>query len=444
MEIPKNITKRCVEMYRSGASRMDVARCIMSETGLKETAAKVRAKNIWDNEFDDEYEPQNLKVEDIIPDSSYLKSKGLNDAEAQIISPTPITLDDLLKMYKVDLEVWYVESHEINSWPMGRKDKKVSLEWNDGRVDGFVEDSGKLHVERLYQIKARLKRKLKFNTDKAVKSFIEKCRTYSIKDFNVGKSTKSNILYQIEAPDLHVGQLTWSRETNWGDYDTKIALRLHAEAFTSLLSHAPVGAKVLLPIGNDLFNVDNHRNTTTAGTPQTEDNRWQKTFSAVKDHMIDCIGAAAQNHQIDVLMIAGNHDYERAYYLGEVLSAFFSNHPNVKINNEPNSKKYYRFGTSLLGFCHGKDEKPIDLPLTMVKERSVDYCETSQHYWYLGHFHHEILKEIKGDKIRFLPSLSPPDAWHNSKNFIGCLQSAMAFEYDENKGLVGNRYYYVD
>lgn len=443
MEIPKYIISHCVEMYRNGASRMDVARYIMNETGLKETASKVRAKNIWDNEFDEDYEPHVSGSDSEPEDKSFFKSHGANEAEAQMISPNPMSVDDLLDLYNVDREIWYVDNYEINSWPMGRKDKTTSLRWVDGKVDGFVEDTGRLHVQRLFQIKARLKRKLKFNTDKAVQSFIEKCKAYSVKDFFVRKAVSSNMLYQIEAPDLHVGQLTWGKETNWGDYDTKIALQLHMEAFANLLAYAPQGARILLPIGNDLFNVDNHKNTTTAGTPQTEDNRWQKTFSSVKDHMIDCVGLAAELHQVDILMIAGNHDYERAYYLGEVLSAFFANHPNVNINNEPNSKKYYRFGASLLGFCHGKDEKPADLPMTMVKERKKDYYESTQHYWYLGHFHHEILKEYMGDKVRFLPSLCPPDAWHNSKNFIGSLQSAMAFEYDFEAGLIGNKYYYV-
>lgn len=51
MNIPKDLEDQCLTLYKDGAGRMDVARHIMSETGLKKTAAKVRAKIVWDNNF---------------------------------------------------------------------------------------------------------------------------------------------------------------------------------------------------------------------------------------------------------------------------------------------------------------------------------------------------------------------------------------------------------
>ena len=54
----KKLIKDCMDLYKDGCSRMEVARHIMSETGLKETASKVRAKNIWDENFDLDYAPQ--------------------------------------------------------------------------------------------------------------------------------------------------------------------------------------------------------------------------------------------------------------------------------------------------------------------------------------------------------------------------------------------------
>ena len=37
----KKLTKDCINLYKDGCSRMEVARHIMSETGLKETATSV-------------------------------------------------------------------------------------------------------------------------------------------------------------------------------------------------------------------------------------------------------------------------------------------------------------------------------------------------------------------------------------------------------------------
>ena len=55
MNIPKKLITQAIDLYNDGASRMEVARMIMKETGLKDTAAKARAKVIWDNNFDEDY-----------------------------------------------------------------------------------------------------------------------------------------------------------------------------------------------------------------------------------------------------------------------------------------------------------------------------------------------------------------------------------------------------
>ena len=38
----KKLIKDCIDLYKDGCSRMEVARHIMSETGLKETASRDR------------------------------------------------------------------------------------------------------------------------------------------------------------------------------------------------------------------------------------------------------------------------------------------------------------------------------------------------------------------------------------------------------------------
>ena len=53
----KKLIEKCVSMFRDGAGKMEVVRLIMEWTGLKETAARSRATNIWNNEFDEEYIP---------------------------------------------------------------------------------------------------------------------------------------------------------------------------------------------------------------------------------------------------------------------------------------------------------------------------------------------------------------------------------------------------
>jgi hypothetical protein len=53
----KKLIEKCIAAYENGSSRMEVAKIIMNDMGLKISAAKVRAKTIWDNHFEEEYVP---------------------------------------------------------------------------------------------------------------------------------------------------------------------------------------------------------------------------------------------------------------------------------------------------------------------------------------------------------------------------------------------------
>ena len=70
-----------------------------------------------------------------------------------------ISLEQLLERAQVDLSVWAVERHVINKWEMGRKDIHKSITWEDGVANGFTEDSGRINVEPLYQVKIWLVRR---------------------------------------------------------------------------------------------------------------------------------------------------------------------------------------------------------------------------------------------------------------------------------------------
>jgi hypothetical protein len=57
-------------------------------------------------------------------------------------------------------------------WQMGRKDRKVDLTWNDGRMDGTVQDDGNIRKTYLYRLDVKLARRKRIAV-KAVLSPIE-------------------------------------------------------------------------------------------------------------------------------------------------------------------------------------------------------------------------------------------------------------------------------
>jgi len=365
------------------------------------------------------------------------------DGVAESVGEDVKTLEDLLKVCEVDLNVWEVERYVVNKWAIARKNKVPNITWVAGKATGNVKDDGKMTVQPLYQIKAWLKRKTaEIRIDLLLKEFVRQASEHAPVRFNYLKRdgvSDNEKLVEISVPDLHLAKLCWSKETTNRDYDIKISANDFREANYSLFDRAKALGitRVLLPIGNDIFNSDNLQGTTTAGTPQaqSEDSRWQKTFSVGCDLVKEVVERFAVEFPVDVVIVAGNHDKERCYYLGQFLGAWFHNHPNVTINNAPSVRKYYSFGDVLLGFTHGHEEKLSDLPLTMATEKPTEWATAKCKEWHVGHTHTEISKEYKGTKVRVLPSLCPPDEWMTSKGYIGNVQTAQAFIYDAEAGL---------
>lgn len=94
------------------------------------------------------------------PDPAFREKKEKSDftadgnrATAESISDRIMSVDDLVKHLNIDLEIWIIERSVVNKWEGYRKDKRTSMEYDQGLATGFVEDSGKLHIAPLFQVK---------------------------------------------------------------------------------------------------------------------------------------------------------------------------------------------------------------------------------------------------------------------------------------------------
>lgn len=349
------------------------------------------------------------------------------------------TLDQLLKVSNVDTEIWKVSDYIVNKWD-------VTIGQGANGLPETIEN---------FQVKAKLERDGAAVKEKiAGEIFKELVKEYKAPVLDVDKleyNTNENNLFEIALFDLHLGKLAWKGETG-ENYDTKIARKRYLEAILRLLKYAkgfPYN-KILFPIGSDFFNSDTIFNTTTKGTYQDEDLRWQKTFKVGNILLIDAINLLKQTGvPIDVIVIPGNHDFERSYYMGEFLSAWFRNDDSVNIDNHASPRKYYRFGKVLLGFTHGSEEKEDSLPMLMSSEKEAKrhWSDTIFHEWHLGHIHRKrknqyvirdkfaIEKEESTVTIRYLSSLTGTEEWHHKKGFIGSTKAGEAFIWNDKDGL---------
>ena len=79
-----------------------------------------------------------------------------NHRTVEVNSERIITLEDLLKVAQVDLEVWAVDHYITNKWEVGRKATTMHMMYDDGKATGVRTDDGTISVEPLYQVKAWL------------------------------------------------------------------------------------------------------------------------------------------------------------------------------------------------------------------------------------------------------------------------------------------------
>lgn len=358
------------------------------------------------------------------PDTQHISSR----------SATIKTLDDLLAYADVDLAVWEVERYTVNKWEMGAKLGEKGKE--------------RMVAQPLFQVKAWLRRNRKASAivavgERILSDIAEHAPQYP--KYPPLLKTRDPHMLEVCAMDLHLGKLAW-REEAGEDYDLTIARAVFEEALEDLIRKAsgfPVD-RILMPIGNDLLQIDNLQRTTTAGTPQDSDSRYAKLFQTAEQLMVYALDRLAAIAPVEGVIVPGNHDRQSAFTLGRVLEAWYRNTDRVTIDCSPRLRKYKRYGVNLIGYTHGSEEKPADLPLIMATEVPDLWAETHHREWHTGHFHKS--KETRytagdsfnGVRHRILPALCSADAWHASKGYVGERRAAEGYLWSHENGYAGH------
>ena len=230
-------------------------------------------------------------------------------------------------------------------------------------------------------------------------------------NFKVG----SPVAYEISLPDFHYGKI--------GTITQEKAEGLNIEKF-------------VLPIGNDGLNSEGFSRATTKGTPQHDAEEWQQTFRGYWKLLVTAIDYLSSFAPVDVIVVQGNHDFERMFYIGEVIESWYKDYEGVTVDNGYESRKYYQYGKNMLMFTHGDKEKPSEMPLLMATENPIMFAACPNREVHCGHLHREIVNTYQGVKVRFLPSICTNDAWHRSKGY-SAPREAQAYIWNKEKGCEG-------
>ena len=245
------------------------------------------------------------------------------------------------------------------------------------------------------------------------------------------KKSKDPICYEISLPDIHYGKITDEPMETIEKHYIQAIMDLHKKADGLEID------RFLLPVGNDGLNSEGMSRATTKGTPQQDNMRWRESFRGYWHLVSKAIDYLAQFALVDVIVVQGNHDFERMFYAGEVLDAIYKNNKNVTVDNGLDARKYYEYGINMIMFTHGDKEKTQELPLLIATEQPAMWSRAKAREVHCGHRHKEMLNEYMGTKVRFIPSICGNDLWHKTQGYVGTLRCGQAYIWNKNRGLEG-------
>ena len=266
--------------------------------------------------------------------------------------------------------------------------------------------------------------------------FLEEIKKESKKEglkdtYKFASKKKANaVAVEISLPDFHLGKMTG--ETI--DQQVTLYLETVAELVNKVINHNI--EKFILPIGNDLVNSEGKRASTTKGTPQQDNADWMDTFVLGWKMVVGAVEFLKQIAPVEIIVVSGNHAWEREFYIGEVISAFYSNSSIVTVNNSKHPRKYTVYGKNLIGFTHGDCEKAFELPLIMATEVPIEFSQTKFREWHTGHIHKHMVDEFRGIAVKFLPAICGEDAWHKMMGY-SAMRKAQAYIYNKETGPEG-------
>jgi hypothetical protein len=351
------------------------------------------------------------------------------------------TVEQALKVAEVDLNIWEVDRHIINTWEV--------------TVGGIKTGTGKCETYTNFQVKIWLRRKSEETL--AIEQLLSEMKKHSviIPKFNINKKEiKNKRELEISLMDLHLGLRCFapSADITWTPKDAEIMTMAMLEELINLAAVFGPYERIVFPIGNDFLHADNVYGTTTSNTPQPEADAWHNNFKRAEKLGLAIIERMLKVAPIKVISVPGNHARHSEIALGRILQAYYHNNKNVEIDATLSPYKFHNYGVNLLGFEHGHSIKQqVRLAALMANECRLDgvwekarYCE-----WHLGDQHRKgsgkpHMFEEQGVSVEFLPGLTPPNEWHRIHSFNWQKRAGMAFVWDKSAGPISRFQVNVD
>lgn len=362
-------------------------------------------KDLNDKDFENNYK----NTIEINKDGSQTSDKLLQMSEEESKD-----VNFLLKSHGYDIFSWELISARNNIWNVYSK--------KDG-------------VQTLYSSKIVVKPKItKFDVewvkevleDLNIESHIVEQRPYNV----CGKTLEINLA------DVHIDKLCCIDETR-NEYSTEIGIQRLWQVIFDIIEKTNYFKikKIIFPFGQDICNIDNMFKTTTKGTPQDTDVKYDVMYKTLLKNIIQIIHKLSDVAPVEVIYVGGNHDKLTSFTMTEAMYWHFFNNDNVEVDSIFNNRKYRLIGKNLLGLAHGDDEKK-NIVYCMQNDVPELWGKAKYREFHLSHFHKEkMTDEQNGIIFRWISAICGNDAWTHNSGYVGSQKKAQSFIWDDNFGL---------
>ena len=225
--------------------------------------------------------------------------------------------------------------------------------------------------------------------------------------------TLAHLMAVYPIGDAHIGMRAWGTETQGASWDLVEAERVQCAAMAALVDLAPAADQAVIINLGDWFHADNMAGMTErSGHVMDLDGRYAKMISVGVKVMRQCIESALLKHRtVRVINVKGNHDDTGALRLSVALRHTYESDPRVTVDDHPTAFHYFEHGKCLVGCHHGHTCKGNQLPGVMAADQAQAWGRTLHRYWYLGHVHHQSVKEYAGVVVESFNTLTAKDAY---------------------------------
>ena len=380
--------------------------------------------------------------------SFYAKKLGVSEKE----------VEELMK------EVRSQQDAEVGNYISALEDMVVKVNNEKGTIDSTIETTfepkndlelAKLHKINLdkykisnYWTKQKSNGKftssvfatLKQSKDYSPEDFAKFLENYTPKEVEI-KSIKDEFGFhkavdvEISIADFHLAKKTLEGETI---QDKKVQYLTTLYDLIDKVNSVFWINKIVFPISNDFFHTDNYQNQTTAGTPQDVLVEYNHEYEEGFDLLVTAITYLQEvGKEVEVILVQGNHDRTKSFYLAHALEVFFRNNKKVSFQREHSTTKSVVLGSTFIGYHHGNckiDELPL---LFATGKDSFEFGGAKYREVHTGDKHHYMAKEVKGVRIQQMPSLSGTDRWHADNNYVNNIRAGLVLIYDLIDGKIG-------